>query len=121
MGYSMVTAIKPGRRDGTRPHYIPTRDWSGVLVIHRGLSVIVCGHVIDLTYDDGQQIATIVVKPKKPVDGAVSVEDTETITQAAKLLAHRAQRFLGKSWTVVEWTPPGSDRVAGDYVKGSGV
>lgn len=87
-----------------RPRLVPTKDWSGILTINSGLSVVVCGHLIDLDRDHERRIATVQVRP---VDGQNMTEmDESNIKQASDLLADRARRFLGSLWTVVRWTPP---------------
>ncbi len=83
---------------------MPVRDWEGVIVVSKGLSAIVAGHLIDLKRDDERHVAIVCVSAVDDRPPMTQVE-TSLIVEAAQLLAGRAKRFLGYGWTVVGWKP----------------
>lgn len=88
-----------------RGTFVPVRDWEGVIVVDKGLSTIIAGHLIDLKRDDGHHEAVVCVQA---VDerGPLTQAELADLTEAAALLAQRAKRFLGYGWKVVGWKPP---------------
>ncbi len=95
-----------------RGRLVAVRDWEGVLVVDKGLSAIVAGHLIDLKRDDERCEAVV---SGHPVDDRppMTPQELSDITEAAALLAQRAKRFLGYGWTVVGWKPPPTERCIG--------
>lgn len=88
---------------GLPPRRVPVRNWEGILVIHKGMTAIVHNHLIDIGRDEQHKIATVRVVPVDKV--ATNMQMNSDIKEAADLLAERAQRFLGRSWTVKRWAP----------------
>lgn len=77
---------------------VPIKD-EGVMAIHTGLSVTVCGHLIELERDEYNKVARLVVKV---IEGhKVTGMEGSAVNAAARLLAQRAQRFLGQNWRIV--------------------
>ena len=88
----------------TRLRITRADEGSNVMAIHTGLSVTVCGHLIQLDRDDVTKIAQVVVSV---INGHhVTGLEQEAVKTAADLLLRRAQRFLGGGWTVVGWKLP---------------
>ena len=89
---------------------IPDDDHRDIIVIHTGLSVIVCGHLVDIRRDDQRKIATVQVSviPGYKVTGL----EQSILQGTADQLAQRAQRFLGMGWKIVPWVSP-QEKVAG--------
>lgn len=79
-------------------------DSEPTIVIHTGLSVTVRGHVVDVYRDNAHKVATVRVGVIAGYT-ATGLEQAD-VAVAAELLAARAQRFLGRKWTVVRWQPP---------------
>ncbi len=85
--------------------YPPRDEEDGVIVIHSGLSVTVCGHTVTLRRDNARHVAVVCVSV---LDGyPVTGLEQPKVAAAANMLAVRAKRFLGPRWTVVRWEPPG--------------
>lgn len=84
----------------------PARDevYDEVIVIYKGLSVTVCGHLIDLYRDNAHKIAT--VRASVITGHNVTGLEYGDVKRAVDLLARRAERFLGHGWKVVKWSPP---------------
>lgn len=72
-----------------------------VMAIFSGLSVTVHGYMVELERDTVAKVATVKVRriAHYPETGL----EKPALLIAAKLLAQRAQRFLGKPWRVVPW------------------
>lgn len=109
------------------PRRVRIKDWEGVLVVHRGMSAIVHGYLLDLDVDEENRTATVRVKLADPTREVPALNDAQVVDlkQAATVLAKRAQRFYGRAWTVVNWTgfhTMRSNRVAGGQQEyGSGM
>lgn len=67
-------------------------------MIHKGLSVKVCGVIIEIERNDETKTAKVIVSriPSLPIE-------LEAVKAQASLLRDRAQRFLGRDWTVEAW------------------
>src|SRR5437016_1506432 len=84
--------------------YPPRDEPNGTIVIHKGLSITVCGHFVDLYRDEIHKIAT--VRASVIIGHKVTGLEYDTVKKAADLLADRAERFLGRGWKVIKWTSP---------------
>ena len=82
-------------------HLVPP---DGIIVINTGLSVTVCGHIVDLDRDELRRVATVRVSVIR--GHTVTGLEQADVKAAADMLAEQAQRFLGIGWTVVRWEPP---------------
>ena len=81
---------------------VPDRS-EGSIVIQRGLTMAVRGHLIDLDRDESAKVARVRVAV---VEGyAPTGAEFDDVRKAAGVLAERARRFLGVGWTVVPWVP----------------
>lgn len=64
---------------------------------------------MDLDRDEERRVASVRVRPhgaREYDPGDDGVVNDEFLAEVAELLAARAERFLGPSWTVVRWEPP---------------
>jgi len=95
-----TTAARPGSF-GPRKG-IPGQNYI-MREIHRGLSMLVRGCLIDIHRDQARKVATVRVAR---VTAVMTPQDQIEVFKAADVLAERARRFLGVKWTVVGWAPP---------------
>ena len=72
------------------------------MTIRTGLSSTVAGHVLRVVRDDQRMTAEVVVECLLP-SGDITAVQMDAVDAAARLLQQRAQRFLGRQWTVLEW------------------
>lgn len=77
----------------------PIRDWEGTLVIHKGLSVVLHGHLLSVAKDTKHCRALIQLTPIG-VGKALTAEEVTEVREAANILAGRAQRTFGFQWKV---------------------
>jgi len=79
-------------------HY---QDEGDVVMIYKGLSVRLCGCLIEVERDDDAQEARVLVD----TGGRTSLDplDFEAVKSQANLLRERAQRFFGARWKVYAW------------------
>ena len=70
------------------------------IMVLRGLEDIVAGHLIAIARDESAHVAQVTVTS---LNGAAGGPELEAIRVAARLLAQRAGRFLGRDWAVREW------------------
>ena len=85
--------------------YPPRGEYDGVIVIHKGLSVDVLCHHIDLVRDESAR--TAIVRVTVVTGYTPTGLERVAVKTAADMLATRARRLLGHKWTVVEWEQPG--------------
>ena len=97
----MSIKIKKYHKRRLFPRRVPVKNWDGILVIHKGLTAIVHGCLIDLDQDHERRVATVCVRP---VDQSMPVgAELDEVKEAADLLADRAKRFLGRGWNIIRW------------------
>ena len=89
--------------NGTRRRLrLPPYKDANVMAINTGLSVTVAGHYVYLKRDEQKQVAEVCVNV---IEGhQVTGLENEAVIVAARLLAERAQRFLGRGWRIVPYS-----------------